>query len=65
MRLPRRIRQMADLGDSDDFDDIPDTETFRDLLLAALAEDPDVRGAIRRLVAPVKTSPEPRSARRR
>lgn len=63
MYLPRRLRGTDGFEDLDD-DPEADVDTFRELLLAALAEDAEVQAAIRRLSAVAKV-PEPRKSRRR
>lgn len=63
MHLPRRLRGTTDFEDLDD-DWEADVDAFRELLLAALAEDAEVQAAVRRLGAVAK-APEPRKSRRR
>lgn len=63
MYLPRRLRGTTDFEDLDD-DWEADVDAFRELLLAALAEDAEVQAAVRRLSAVAKV-PEPRKSRRR
>lgn len=72
MAVPRRLRETADLlvvedilDDEDGFDDEDEIEAFRELLLDALENDPDVKAAIRRLFpAPAAAKPKPRGGRR-